>query len=74
MPLCAEARKQFTCGPLIREGERCDPLRDQIPTMDPRERLGDHGLDPEVQRRQRGVFSGRALAVVVARDDEAASL
>ena len=36
--------------------------------------LHEHGLDAQIQRRQRRVFTGGALTVVGAADDDAAAL
>src|SRR4051812_15858822 len=58
---------------LVDEGQRDDPLRDEVAPVDARERLGDHRANAELQRRQGGVLARRALAVVVAADDEAAA-
>ena len=55
---------------LILEKEWHDSLRDQVPPMNPRKALGDHCADAELGRRQGGVLAARALAVVVAGDDE----
>ncbi len=54
----------------ILEQQRNDPLRDQVPPVDPGEALCDHGANAELRRGQRGVLAARSLAVVVAGDDE----
>ena len=58
---------------LVRERERKDPLRDEVRAVDAREALRDDGADAEVERRERGLLAARALAVVVAADDDAAA-
>ena len=57
---------------VVGEGQREDPLGDQVAAVDAREALRDHRLDAELERRQRGVLARGALPVVVAADDEAA--
>src|SRR4029079_7303312 len=54
----------------VLEEQRHDALRDQVAAMDPREALRDHGADSQLCRGKRGVLAARALAVVVAGDDE----
>src|SRR5262249_61823677 len=59
-------------GPLLEE-ERDDSLRNQVPPVDSRKALRDHGANAELRRRQRGMLTARSLAVVVAGDDEASA-
>src|SRR5919109_388729 len=47
---------------LVLEEQRDDPLGDQVPTMDAREALRDHGTDAELSRRERRVLAARSLA------------
>ena len=54
----------------VLEEQRHDPLRDQVAPVDAREALRDHGADAELGGRERRVLAARALAVVVAGDDE----
>ena len=42
---------------LVLEGQRQDPLGHQVAAVDAREGLGEHRLDPELERRQRGVLA-----------------
>src|SRR5947207_13477981 len=55
---------------VVLEGQGEDALCDEVATMDAGERLGEDGLHPELQRRQRSVLARGALAVVLAADDE----
>ena len=75
-----QAARSATSGPArpcrsrpVLEQQRDDPLGDQVAPVDPREALRDHGPDAELRRRERGVLAARALAVVVAGDDEASA-
>ena len=57
----------------VLEQERDDSLGDQVAPVDAREALRDHGAHAELGGRERGVLAARALAVVVAGDDEASA-
>ena len=68
-------RRLRRCGRSRRvdERERQHTEVDEVLRVDAGEALGDHGAQAEVARRDRGVLAARALAVVVAADDDVAA-
>ena len=58
---------------LVLEEEGHDPLRDQVAPVDAREALRNDGAHAQLRGGQRRVLAARALAVVVAGDDEASA-
>src|SRR5207244_2058232 len=55
---------------LVGEGERHDAVRDQVRPVDACEAPRDDAADAEVERREGRLLAARALAVVVAADDD----
>ena len=58
----------------VDERDRQDTEVHEVLRVDAGEALGDHRVQPEVARRDRGVLAARALAVVVAADDDVAAV
>ncbi len=53
----------------VLEGQRQDAEIYEVLPVDPGEALGQHDLQPEIARGERGVLAARALAVIQAADD-----